>query len=151
MIYLYLLVLLVSLVGLGVVVMEWSRGVRDGLIGAFSTFLVALLVAAGALVWLYTLDGVRPTGLAPTDGVIQSEGAELQEDSMRPGRTSVERELRAEQHGAVRGFRWRSIFTPDFIAGVLLTAFFTVLAQIQTTLTIGRLHRSIETLQRRLR
>jgi len=153
MIWLYLLVLVLSVVGLAVVVLEWRRGVRSGLLGPLSTFLLAFWAAVLALVWLHTLDGAHDREWVRSVDVTSTTEVKVPHRSSIAQRgTSVDPEpgtgVRPER--PVRT-RWRSVFTPDFIAGVLTTAVLTVLAQIQTTLTITRLHRSIEALQRRLR
>lgn len=160
MLYLYLLVLLVSLIGLGVVVMEWSRGVREGLIGAFSTFLVALSIAALALAWLHDLDR-QGRSLAPA--TIKGPAAPLESDegvSEERGRVSPSSSPR---------FPWRRWLTTGQV-GLALTAL-SLFAQVTSilsarhrdrnrTLTIDHLQRthweihgirrSLEDLQRRI-
>lgn len=80
MIWLYLLVLTLSIAGLVVVFAEWRRGVRQGLVGPLATFLVATLVTGLALTWLLALgdegessvrwpDASTDAGAEPVEGV----------------------------------------------------------------------------------
>jgi len=58
MIWLYLMFLLVGVAGLFVVFLEWTHGVRHGLLGPFSTFGVILLISTLGLLWLHSIDGL---------------------------------------------------------------------------------------------
>jgi hypothetical protein len=67
MIWLYLLVLTLSITGLVVVFAEWRRGVRQGLVGPLATFMVATLVTGLALTWLIALGDEGESSVRWTD------------------------------------------------------------------------------------
>jgi len=157
MIWLYLVVLLFSVVGLTVVTLEWRRGVRRGLLGPLSTFLLTFAAAGLALFWLYTLDGVYGPEVGPASGATVAKPATSPPESRKhpPGEEAPTRQVKAsgEPDAGPPATRvgWGQILTPNFLAGALTTALFTILAQIHSTVTMSRLHRSIEELRRRLR
>ena len=157
MIWLYLVVLFFSVVGLAVVALEWRRGVRRGLLGPLSTFLLTFAAAVLALAWLYTLDGVYGPEIGPAAGVTAANQNTFPPESWEhpPGEDATPRVRRSgepEPGPSATGSYWGQVLTPSFVAGALTTALFTILAQIHSTFTISRLQRRyLQELQRRLR
>lgn len=152
MIWLYLLVGCLSFVGLTVVAMERRRGVRQGLVGPLATFLVAFAVSVLAVGWLRALDGDEVRGepdrvaaVVPSDGD-SGEGDSTTED---PGPWWAESRWEPATAQSAEEPSWRSVITKEFVAGFFVTAIFTILGTILNAMTIVRLNRSIERLERR--
>lgn len=128
MIWLYLLVLGLSVTGLFVVYAEWRRGVRQGLVGPLATFAAATLVTGLALTWLIALGGEGGSSVRWTD--TPTDGAAEPVEGVALGRVAA---------GNVQVHGWWSWLATG-VAGYGLTAV-SVFFQIGSMVSASRRHR----------
>ena len=92
MIWLYLFALLVASLGVGVVALDWFRGIRRGILVPLVVFSVAAYVAVNVISWIAVVDAGRDVRTAE---VVTTDEGEVSVEMGRRGSTSIPAETRS--------------------------------------------------------